>query len=107
MVLEWHKQIVAHCKVLIHAEVLEFDTDAEVGALKYMQLRDITVAEANGATIWANAPQDELEQRALAGAIRPDDAAKLAFTKPQVQSVNRMHAAKGLVQTGYLENWCT
>ena len=75
---------MAHGEVLIHAEVLELNSDAEMGALEDMQSRDIVVAEADDAAICANAPYDELEQRALPCAIRADDAAKLPFAERQV-----------------------
>ena len=50
-------------------------------------------------------PGDEVEQRRLARAVRPDDAEDLPFPDVKVEPVDRVHAAEALLQIAGLKQW--
>ena len=47
---------------------------------------------------------DQVEERGLAGAVRPDDAQRFAFVQLHAQVVDDLHAAERFLETGGLEH---
>ncbi len=72
------QQIVAHGERRIDGKILEFYADPEMCAPVRFHPRDIAALEANGAGIGPDTAEQELEQGALPGTVRPNDATKRA-----------------------------
>ena len=49
--------------------------------------------------------RDEVEQRRLAGTVRPDDAEDFPFLDVKVEPIDRVHAAEALPQVVDLKQW--
>src|SRR6185312_649788 len=96
-------------KVLVDGEAvpyarhLGFDANSEPGDLVLRQGGDLPSIEQDGTAGRAELAGQHLEERALAGAVRPDQAAQLAVAYSKVDARHRMYAAEILRQPPRLE----
>ena len=90
-------------QVLEHGELLERLRDlmgaADAGAAASLRRRagEVTAVEANGAAARRKAAGDQVEQRGLARAVRPDDAERLARRDRQIEIVGDDDRAEAFV----------
>src|SRR3546814_17243432 len=61
-------------------------------------VRDVAAAEGDRTAAGGVDAVDDVEQRRLAGAVRPDDALNLAFLDAEIDSVEHDKAAETLLQ---------
>ncbi|MOA33780.1 hypothetical protein D3C78_1551040 [compost metagenome] len=72
--------------------------DAQSAAPVHRLAGDVDAGEMDVARICPHAAGDQVEQRALAGAVRPDDAERLARSKAQAHVLGHGERAVVLVQ---------
>src|SRR5574341_1801335 len=77
--------------------------DAEVGAALGPAARHLAAEDADAAGIGAQLAGDQIEERRLAGAVRPEQQAALTLGHRQRHVVDRRQAAEGLPQADGLE----
>src|SRR2546426_2281628 len=75
---------------------LEGATDAEVDDPVWRQPGDLALLEANRAAVRDQGAREHVENRALAGPVRPDQAQNLALFDPEGHIVDGREAAKSL-----------
>ena len=92
------QHVVEHAQVAEHAAVLEGAREAERGELLGRQAGDVAAREVDAAGVRRVEPGDEIEQRGLAGAVRPDDADQLALGDGERQRVDGGDAAEAARQ---------
>src|SRR6185312_14771392 len=79
--------------LLEHRRLLELPSDAGAGDLWLAEPRQVDrLSEVRGAGVGARFAGDDVHHRRLAGAVRTDDAAKLAIVDGQRQAVQRTKA---------------
>src|ERR1700750_1623744 len=77
-------EIVAHRKPVEDARDLRLDPDAEPRDLVCLERRDLRTAKENRAAGRFDLSGQQLEEGALAGAVRTDQAAQFAFGEREV-----------------------
>ena len=76
-----------------------------VGAAPHRrQARDVPAAEADAAAVEREIAGDQVEQRRLAGAVRPDDAERLALVDVERDRVGDLEGAEALRQAFEFED---
>ena len=88
------QQIAQHGRVLEQFDVLERAGDAEAGDLVRRLLGDVLVIEEDLARRRRVDPRDQVEDRALAGAIGADDREDLALLHGEADRIDRLEAAE-------------
>ena len=73
------QHIVEYAQVSEHAAVLERAGESERGDLLGREARHVAASECHRASVRRVEAGDEIEHGRLAGAVRADDADKLAF----------------------------
>src|SRR6202043_4264917 len=84
--------------VLEQRQVLEGAADADGGKARRRHPAEIDAAEQNAAAPWPQHTADHVEERGLAGAVGPDDAADLARRDLQADLGNGFEAAEILAE---------
>ena len=96
--------------VLEHAHVrerlgdLEGTADPRAAAVLPREAGDVLVVERDPTRVGPIHAGDQIEQRGLAGAVRPDDAQRFSVVQLHAQVVDDLHAAERLHETGGLED---
>src|SRR5882757_5901233 len=91
-------EVLAHRQALEHAGHLELDGKAAMDAGERFQRRDVLAGKIDVAAAGAMFAEDQPEQRALAGAVRTDQAMDLALFEREVDRVGDVQPAKMLVE---------
>src|SRR5262249_37068594 len=86
--------VLAHGKAVEHVRHLSLDADAEPGDLMRMGARNVLAAEQHLAMRGFELAREHLEERALARAVRPYQAAKLALVEREVDIAHGADAAE-------------
>ena len=86
--------ILAHAQAVHHARDLGLDADAEAGDLVRMGADAIDAANPDIALARPQDAGQALEEGALAGAVRADQAAQLFIGEDEIDGVERRHAAE-------------
>ena len=79
-------------------DFLERARDPVADALMRAQVRELDPVEGDGAGVRPVDAAHEIEQRRLAGAVRPDDGVDRAGADGERNVAHRVHAAEALVQ---------
>ena len=87
-----------------YARHLELDAHPAPDPQVRLQLRDVLALEEYRARRRRIGAQDQLEERALARAVRPDQAAQLALLDREVDTVDRAQAAEVLLEPARLQD---
>src|SRR5581483_3703112 len=88
---------------LLHGEAAEDRgflrqiADAEPGALVHRQRRDIETVELDAPAVGRNQSSDDVEDRGLAGAVRPEQADRLAAADVEACALDHLAPAEGLL----------
>jgi hypothetical protein len=96
-------------KVLVHREAvpdawhLVLDAHAEPRDLVPGLAGDVFTIEKDGSFAWVELTAEHLEECALAGAIRPDQAAQFSAVQAEIDLGDRMHAAEIFAQAPRLQ----
>ena len=90
-------------KAFEHARHLILDTDPDARDLVHRHASDRHPVESDPATAWLQLAAQQLEEGALAGAVRADQAAQLTLPQAEVHAVDRAHSAKALLQVAGFE----
>ncbi len=90
--------VVLHVQAAKDRGFLRQVADAEARAPVHRQMRDVVAVEADDAAIGRNQPGDHVEDRGLAGAVRPEQADRLAGAQAQGRVVHHGAAAIALLQ---------
>ena len=88
------QQVGEHGGVLEQLDVLEGAGDAEPCDVVGRLLGDVLVLEEDLARGRRIDPRDQVEDRALAGAVGPDDREDLAFLHRKTDGIDRFQAAE-------------
>src|SRR5207253_755217 len=86
------------------ADHLEGARDPELGAAEGGEPGDVGAVEADAAGIRRGGPGDEIEERRLAGAVRPEEAEELALLDVEIHAAHGLDPAEALLQALDLEN---
>ena len=87
-------KVLANAEPVEHVRHLRLDADAEPGDLVRLGPRNVPTAEQDDAPGGLQLAGQHLEKRALAGAVRPDQAAELALGEREVDVADGLHAAE-------------
>ena len=71
--------------------------DAEARALIHRQVRDVVAVELDAAVVGLDQPGDHVEHRGLAGAVRPEQADRLAAPHVQAHALHDLAAAEAFL----------
>ena len=88
------QQVAEHGRILEQFDVLEGAGDAEPGDAERRLLGDVLVLEVNPARGRGVDARDQVEDRALAGAVGADDRKDLALLDREIDGVDRLEAAE-------------
>src|SRR5437879_5397910 len=88
------QEVREHGGVLEQLDILESARDAEPGDAISGLLRDVLILEKNPSRGRAVDARDQVEDRAFAGAVGPDDGEYLALLHSERDSVDRLQAAE-------------
>jgi len=88
------KQVLEHGEVLERVRNLERAADAGDAARARRRLRDVAAVEPDGAAVRPDEPGDQVEQRRFAGAVRSDDAQRLARCDVEADAVDSLQRAE-------------
>ena len=91
-------EILPRGESIEHARNLGLDADAEPGDFMGLQLGDVDAAEQHGTASRFDLAGQELEESALARAVRSDQTTQLAFGERKVDVANRLDAAEMFAQ---------
>src|SRR6476661_179370 len=103
MVLERDLEILLDTQGLEDAGNLEFDADAAADSVVRLEMRDVAAIIENLAACRLILAEDQAKERALACAVRPDQAVKLARLEHKVDVSGDLEAAEALVELASLE----
>src|SRR5262249_44609560 len=95
-------EIVAGRESVEDARHLSLNTDAEAGNLMGVQPRNILSTKKHRAACWLELTGKEFEERAFAGAVRPDEATQFPLGERKIDVTDRPDAAKILGQPARL-----
>src|SRR5262249_17661437 len=99
-------QALADVEPVKHARDLGLDADAMLRQAMALGAGHVGAAEQHAARSRRELPGDHLEEGALAGAVRSDQATQLAFGEPKIDSVHRRDAAEPLGQAArFQDRW--
>ncbi len=101
--LQSNFEVLTDRQSLEHARHLEFDREPAVNARKGFQRSDVLAGEHNIAAAGVVFAEDQPEQRALAGAVRADQAMDFTGFEFEVDRIGDVQAAEMLVQTAQFE----
>ena len=90
--------VLVDALVVEHARRLELAPDAAAGARRHRQRRDRLALIPDRAGGRPEMAGDHADERGLAGAVRPDDAAQLAAREPEIDRVVGEQALEALGQ---------
>ena len=103
--LQGQFQVLKHRELLKHRRLLELAPDAQLCDLGLFVAQQIDgAAEVHGAAVRPGFAGDDVHHRGLAGAIGPDDAAKLAGRNIQRQVVDGLEAIETHVHIFQVKN---
>ena len=86
--------VVEHRHALEQRDVLERAGDAEAGGVRRRHVRQALAAKGDAAFLRHVDAVDDVEHRALAGAVRTDDGADLVLEHVEGNVRQRLHPAK-------------
>src|SRR5215475_681783 len=89
-----HDEILEHAHAGEWQRDLERATDAEATALRGGRAGNVAAAIAHAPVIRCYRAADNAKQGGLAGAVRPDNAERLAFAERKVDAVSRHDRAE-------------
>src|SRR4029079_9505986 len=98
-----HPQILSRGQAVEHTRHLGLDADTEPRDFMRLHLGNVGAAELHDPAGRFDLPGEELEERAFSGAVRPDQAAQLAFSQREIDLPHRLHAAEMLAQSTRLD----
>src|SRR5213079_3734501 len=98
-----HEQVLHHAQVVEQADVLEGAGHPARDDRVRRQAPDLPALETNAPGVWWDEAGDEVEERGLAGSVRPDDADQLAGSDGERDVMRRHDPAKALAQSLDLE----
>src|SRR5579883_215693 len=104
MLLACYYQVVAHRELREHLQHLEGSTDAEAIEDAGPHARGAPAVDAHVAGGRPQLAEDAIEERGLAGSVRPDDAEDLARADLEGDAVHRRDALEALAQARDLEH---
>ena len=90
-------EVLTHREAFEHARHLILDPDAAPGDLVHSDAFDPDPLESDRPGARSQLAAQQLEEGALAGAVRADQAAELTPPQVEVHAVDRAHAAKALL----------
>ena len=96
--------VLEHRQVRHQSDVLEGAREAPADAKARGQRRDVRRLERDGSRIGRVHAADQVEDRGLAGAIRPDQREALAASDAEREIVDHLEPAEALGEVLYLEN---
>ena len=88
------QEVREHGGIFEQLDILEGAGDAEPGNAVGRLLRDVLILKEDLSRGRAVNPRDQVEDRAFAGAIGPDDRQDLALLHREADGVDRLQAAK-------------
>ncbi|MGY3585120.1 hypothetical protein ACVIF9_003797 [Bradyrhizobium sp. USDA 4350] len=88
------QQIAQHGRILEQLDVLEGARDAEPGNVVGRLLGDVLILEEDLARGRRIDPRDQVEDRALAGSVGPDDREDLALLDREADRIDGLEAAE-------------
>ncbi len=91
-----HHNVLEHGHAGKRLRDLERAREAQAAAALGRSLRDVLAGEQHAAGVGRDGAGGDTEQRGLAGAIRPDDAERLAVAQREVDSVRNHHGPEPL-----------
>jgi hypothetical protein len=97
-------QVLAHPKSVKHIRHLILYTDAKPTDLVCLRSADLSALEKDLAGGGPHLASQHFEERALAGAVRPDQAAKLPTFQLEVDARHGPHASEATLQSASLED---
>jgi hypothetical protein len=100
-----HEQVVHHAKGREQTHVLPGARDAQARALVHLHARERLVAQPDLTRIGRVDARDEIEERGLARAVRPDESQDLARGDLQVDAFGHDDAAEGLAHVDHPDGW--
>ena len=89
-----HHEILEHGHAAERLRDLERAADAEAAAALRRKASDVGAGEENAPGIGRDRAAGDAEQRRLAGAVRPDDAERLALGEREVEVARHHHGAE-------------
>src|SRR5579871_2212993 len=98
MMLERDLEILPHAERLEDAGHLKFDADAAPDSLMRLEMRDVAAVVDDLSACRLILAEDQAEERALACAVRSDQAVKLAGLEHKVDVGGDLEAAEALVE---------
>ena len=98
------EHVLEHAHVRERLRDLERTADALAAAILPRDTGDVLAVETDPTLVGPIHAGDQVEQRGLAGAVRPDDAQCFSVVQLHAQVVDDLHAAEGLHETGGLED---
>src|SRR6266852_4466695 len=104
MVLKRDFQVVARAQGLEDARHLKLDAHAASNPFERLQRGNVSASIEDASAGRRMLAQDQAEQGALAGAVRPDQAMNLAVVEREIDVGRNVQAAKMLVETAGFEN---
>ncbi|MCY1300659.1 hypothetical protein D9M70_502360 [compost metagenome] len=99
------QQVLEHAHLHERMGNLVRAADAALAALEHRLAGHIGAGEGDLAAIRGHTAGDQVEQRALARAVRADDAQRLARRQRQAHVVGDLHRAVALVQVVQFQKW--
>src|SRR5262245_27940709 len=91
-----HDQVLEHGHAVERLRNLKRAADAQATAPFRRQMGDVDAREDDAPGIGRNRAAGDAEQRGLAGAVRPDDAERLALGEREVERARDHHGAEAL-----------
>src|ERR1700716_959277 len=104
MVLKRDFQVVACAQGLEDSRHLKLDAHAAPNPFARLQRGNVSASIEDASAGRRMLAQDQAEQRALGGAVRPDQAMKLAVVERKIDVGRNVQATKMLVETAGFEN---
>src|ERR1700687_2165470 len=104
MVLKRDFQVVARAQGLEDARHLKLDAHAASNPFERLQRGNVSSSIEDASAGRRMLAQDQAEQGALAGAVRPDQAMKFAVVERKIDVCCNVQAATMLIETARFEN---
>ena len=95
-----HQQVLADRQVGQQAQLLVDDADAGVARLHRRRAADVAAVDLVGAAVALDGAREDLDQRALAGAVLAGEAVHLAGAQLEVDVLERLDRAVALGRAG-------
>src|SRR6202171_3738921 len=105
MVLKRDFQVVARAQGLEDTRHLKLDAHAASNPFERLQRGNVSASVEDASTGRRMLAQDQAEQRALAGAVRPDQAMNLALVERKIDVGRNVQGGKVLVERGRFRKW--